>query len=128
MKTPNIYTDLEQNNYIIFRNKKAKQLKNYYPTISNNYPGVSIKELNIHDLITIKMFVAKGDGEDIPNIIEDYIDLTVESIDGEIIVAKIISPLPEDFVFKTGASIELKEEEILYCVPVGDSLKGRTLN
>jgi hypothetical protein len=75
------------------------------------------------------VFVARGSGADISTVIEDYVDLTVENIDGEIIVAKTISPVPEDFVFKPGASIELKKEEILFfCVHVGDSLKCRTIN
>ncbi len=125
MKPPSIFIDIEKYGYVIFSNKKAKLLQNYYPTVSNKYPIVSIEKLKIYDLVTIKVFVTRGGGTDIPTIVDDYVDLTVESVDigADVIVAKVISPLPEDFVFKTGASIELREEEILYSVPVGNYLK-----
>ena len=74
MKTPNIYNDIEGSGYVVFSLKNADL--NYYPGASNNFPGVSLKELKIHDLITIKVFITDGIG-DLPRIIDDFIDLTI---------------------------------------------------
>lgn len=127
MKTPNIFDDIKEKGYVVFSNKK-KDLPNYYTTLFNNYPGVSIKILNTHDLFTIKVYVAHGVSLSLPRIIDDYIDLTVESITDVGVVGKIITELPEDFPLKTGSSTEVLEEEILYYVPVGNYLKERNLN
>jgi hypothetical protein len=84
VKTPNIYNDIEENGYVIFSIKKSK-LDDYYPGTSNNFPGVSMKELKIYDLITIKVFITDGAG-DLPRIIDDFIDLTIKSIgDGKVV-------------------------------------------
>jgi len=55
----NIFSDIEHRGYVIFSLKNA-DLQSYYPGAFNNYPGVNIHELNIYDLITIKLFVADG--------------------------------------------------------------------
>lgn len=122
-----VFRDIKERGYVVFSNKK-KDLPNYYTTIFNNYPGVSIKNLNIHDLFTVKVYVAHGVKYSLLNIIDGYIDLTVESITEDGVVGKIITELPEDFPLKTGSSMEVLEEEILYYVPVGDYLKDRNLN
>ena len=127
MKTPNIFDDIKEKGYVVFSNKK-KDLPNYYTTVFNDYPGVSLKNLNTHDLFTIKVYVTHGKWFSIPRIIDGYIDLTVESISEDGVVGKIITELPEDFPFKTGSSMEVLEEEILYYVPVGNYLKDRNLN
>jgi hypothetical protein len=127
MKTPNIFDDIKEKSYVVFSNKK-KDLPNYYTTILNDYPGVSIKNLQTHDLFTIKVYVTHGVSLSLPNIVDGYIDLTVESITDVGVVGKIITELPEDFPLKTGSSMEVLEEEILYYVPVGNYLKDRNLN
>jgi len=126
MKTPNIHTDIEEKRYVVFSIQQSKQL-NYYPGVFNSYPGVSLKELKIYDLITIKVYITDGNS-DLPQIIDDYINLTINSISDGKVIAQVLTKLPEDFHFKTGSSVEILEEEILYHVPVGDSLKNRTVN
>lgn len=123
----NIFTDIEDKGYLIFSIKKAN-LPNYYPGVFSNYQDVNIHELNIYDLITIKVFVAVGDGNDLPQIIDRYIDLTIESIEGDKVTADILTDLPEDFPLSTGDSIELLEEEILLCVKYEGHLKGNIVN
>ncbi len=126
MKTPNIYNDIKEKGYIIFSIQKSK-LPNYYPGSFGSYPGVRIKELKIYDLITIKVFITTA-SSNFPNLIDDYIDLTINSIGDGRVKAQVLTLLPEDFHFKTGSSVEILEEEILYHVPVGNNLKDRTAN
>jgi len=123
---PNIFSDIGEKGYVIFSLKKAS-LPDYYPGFSN-YPGINIHELNIYDLITIKVFVADGDGNDIPQIIDAHIDLTIESIEGDKIVADILTDLPENFPLSTGDPLELLEEEILFCVKYEGHLEGNIVN
>jgi hypothetical protein len=75
-------------------------------------------------LITIKVFEA----DKVDRIIDGYIDLTIESIEGDKIVADILTDLPENFPLSTGDFIELLEEEILFCIPVDGYLEGTTVN
>ncbi len=126
MRTPDIFNDIKENGYIVFSIQKSK-LSNYYPGVANSYPGVSIKELRLYDLITIKVFITDERG-DLPQLIDDYIDLTIKSICDGKVIAEVLTVLPEDFYFKTGSSVEILEDQILYHVPVGNSLKDRTVN
>jgi hypothetical protein len=52
----------------------------------------------------------------------------VESITDDGVIGKTITELPEDFPLKTGSSMEVLKEEILYYVPVGNYLEDRNLN
>ncbi len=126
MKTPNIYSDIEENGYVVFSIKKST-LPNYYPGTSNDFPGIPLKEPKVYDLITIKVFISDGTG-DLPRTVDDFIDLTIKSIVDGKVTAEVLTVLPEDFYFKTGSSMEILEEEILYHIPVGSSLKDRVLN
>jgi hypothetical protein len=65
LRMPNIFSDIREKGYVIFSLNKAN-LPNYYPSVFNEYPGVNIHELKIYDLITIKVFMADGDGNDLP--------------------------------------------------------------
>lgn len=78
-------------------------------------------------MITIKVFITNGIG-DLPRIIDDFIDLTIKSIGDGKVIAEVLIDLPEDFYFKTGSSVEILEEEILYHIPVGNELKDRVAN
>ncbi len=124
---PNIFSDIREKGYVIFNLKNSDEL-NYYPGAFNNYPGVSINTLNIYDIISIKVFVAEEEGNDLPRITDGHIDLTIESIEGDKVVADILTDLPEDFPLSTGDSIELLEEEIIFCVPVDGYLEGTAVN
>jgi hypothetical protein len=127
LRMPNIFSDIREKGYVIFSLNKAN-LPNYYPSVFNEYPGVNIHELKIYDLITIKVFMADGDGNDLPQIIDGYIDLTIESIEGDKVIADILTVLPEDFPLSTGDFIELLEEEILFCVKYEGHQKGIPVN
>lgn len=74
-----------------------------------------------------KVFITDGNS-DLPQLIDDSIDLTIQSIGAGKVIAEVLTVLPEDFYFKTGYSVEILEEEILFCVPVGNYLRNRTLN
>jgi len=56
------------------------------------------------------------------------IDLTVESIEDNKVIADILTVLPEDFPLTTGGWMELSEDEILYHIPVQGYLKDRVVN
>ena len=124
---PNIFSDIRKKGYVVF-NLKNSDKNNYYPGTFNKYPGIGINTLNIYDIITIKVFVAEEEGDDLPRITDAHIDLTVESIEGDKVVADILTNLPENFPLSTGDSMELLEEEILFCVPVNGYLKGTAVN
>ena len=126
MTTPSIYNDIKEKGYVVFSIQKSK-LPNYYPGVFNSYPGVSIKELKIYDLITIKVYIT-DESSDLPQLIDDYIDLTIKSINDGRVIAQVLTRLPKDFHFKTGSAIEILEEEILYYIPVGNSFKDRSVN
>ena len=123
---PNIFSDIKEKGYVIFSPNKAN-LPNYYPGF-NNYPGVNIHELKVYDLITIKVFVVDGDGNDLPQIVDGYIDLTIESIEGGKVIVDILTDLPEHFPLSTGDSLELLEEEILFCIKYEGHQKGIPVN
>ena len=44
MRTPNIFTNIEEKGFLIFSIEKEK-IHNYYPTILKTYPGISLEEL-----------------------------------------------------------------------------------
>ena len=121
---PNIFNDIKEKGYVVFNLNKS-DLPNYYPGAFNKYPGVSVNALNIYDIITIKIFVLGEAGR----IVDGYIDLTVESIENDKIIADILTILPEaNFPLSTGDWLELLEEEILFCIPVEGYLKDRVIN
>jgi len=105
--------DIINNGYHIVNLKKAK-LPNFYPNSFPDYPGVQLKELSIGDHITIRaFFLVEPKGQ--PYRIEGgYIDLEVEQIEPDCIVAGIQTELPQHFPLGVGDAIEILEEEILY--------------
>ena len=125
MKTPNIFDDIKEKGYVVFNIRC--NLQNYYPSVFNKYPGVNITDLKIYDLITIKIFMLDDKDGD-ARIIEEFIDLTIESIEGDKIIADILKDLPEDFPLSTGDWMEILEEEIVYFIPIEGYLKGMTVN
>ena len=124
---PNIFDDIKEKGYVVFNLNKS-DLPNYYPGAFNNYPGVSINKLNVYDIITIKIFMLEETGRD-ARIVDGYIDLTVESIEDDKVIADILTALPEEnFPLSTGDWMELLEEEILFYIPVEGYLKDRVVN
>jgi len=98
---PNIFRDIRRKGYVAF-NLKGSDKNNYYPGAFNKYPGISINALNIYDIITIKVFVVDGDDNDLPRITDGHIDLTIESIEGNEVIADILTDLPDDFPLSAG--------------------------
>jgi hypothetical protein len=106
------FEDIINDGYHIFSLKNAKT-PDYYPNEFPDYPGVSLDDLKIGDNITIRIFFRVGSGE---NIRADggYIDLEVEEIESDKVLAVILTQLPKEFPLETGGSIEVYEEEILH--------------
>ena len=115
--TPNepnseFFKDIIEDGYHVFSLKKAN-IPGYYPSKFPDYPGVSISELKIGDSITIRVFFRVGKGEDV-RADGGYIDLEVEFIEDDKVLAGIVTSLPKKFSLETGGSIEVLEDEILY--------------
>lgn len=105
------FKDIEENGYHIFSQKNA-QKPDYYPNEFLDYPGVSLKQLKLGDEITVRVFFKIGDGE---NVRADggYLDLKIEGIADDHVMAEILTKLPPEFALGACDSIELFEDEIL---------------
>ena len=109
---PPFFNDIINEGYHIFSLKNARK-PGYYPNEFPDYPGVSIKDLKVDDLITVRAFFRVGSGEDI-RADGGYLDLEVELIEDGSVIAVILTNLPKEFPLETGGSLEIFEEEILY--------------
>ena len=104
----------ENGGYHIF-SLERNQTPNYYPGAFNDYPGVSLKNLNPNDMITVKAFyIYESDPRKI--LIDIYIELLVNEIGDYTVKAKIMTPLPTKFPLSRGEILEIQEDEILYKV------------
>ena len=74
---------------------------------------MNLKDLKIDDVITIRVFFGIGKGQNV-RIDGGEIDLQIEHIDEESVMANILTILPETFPLCAGETIEVYEEEILY--------------
>ena len=115
------YEDIITEGYHIYSLKNAK-IPNYYPDEFLDDTSVSIKDLKVGDMITVRVFFEVGDGEDDENISADggYMDLEVVDIGDDKVLAVILTELPEEFPLEKDDSIEVLEEEILYRNKVTD--------
>ncbi len=109
---PAFLSDIKKDGYHVYSLKNAK-ISDYYPNKFPEYPGVNIKDLQVDNVITIRVFFGIGKGKNM-RIDGGYIDLKVEHIDGDTVLAVILTELPEEFPFKAGGSLEIFEDEILY--------------
>ncbi len=109
---PPFFKEIRQEGYHVY-NLENSEMPNYYPEELPEYPGVSLKELKVDDIITIRVFFGVGSGEEM-RVDSGYLDLRVECIDIDKITGAIITELPEEFVLSTGDSIDIFEEELLY--------------
>lgn len=111
---PSFFSDIKEDGYHIYNLKNAKK-PNFYPPELPDYPGVALKDLKEDDVITVRVFFGIGKGKNM-RVDGGYIDLQVEFVDKDRVMAVIITQLPEEFSLRTGESIEVFEEEILYKV------------
>ena len=109
---PPFFSDIKEDGYHIYSLKNAK-IPSYYPPELPNYPGVALKELKEDDIIIIRVFFGIGKGKNM-RVDGGHIDLQVEFVDKDKVLAVIITELPEDFALSNGDSIEVFQEEILY--------------
>lgn len=109
---PPFFSDIKEDDYHIYSLKNAKT-PNYYPPELPKYPGVALKNLQEDDVITIRAFLGIGKGQNL-RVESGYIDLQVEVISEDRLMATILTDLPGEFALSTGESIEVFPEEILY--------------
>ncbi len=109
---PAFLDDIKKDGYHVYSLKNTK-IPNFYPPELPNYPGVSINTLEIGDVITIRIFFGIGRGKNM-RIDGGVIDLQVDEVHTESVMANILTVLPDKFPLKAGGSIEIFEDEILY--------------
>ena len=113
-KEPPFFSEIKQDGYHIYSLKNANK-PNYHPPELPQYPGVALKDLKEEDVITIRAFFGIGKGKNM--LVESgYIDIQVEFVDQNSVIGAILTELPDHFALKTGESIEVFEQEILYKV------------
>lgn len=113
---PPFFDDIKKDGYHILSLENLK-IPGYYPKELPEYPGVSLKNLGIEYVITIRVFFKVGKGKDFC-VDGGLIDLIVEHIEEDKVLAVITTQLPKEFALNTGYSIDDYEDEILY--KVGD--------
>jgi hypothetical protein len=106
------YDDIIEDGYHIFSRSSAK-IKDFYPNQFPDYPGAKLRDLKVGDEITIRTFFPIGKGEPI-QVDGGYVDLEIEHVDSDHLIAVILTKLPVEFALKTGDSIEIREDEILH--------------
>ena len=108
---PVYYSEIRREGYHVYNLDNA-EIPNYYPDLPQDYPGVLLKELAPGDIITIRVFFGVGEGQEM-EVDAGYVDLQVDEIDIDKVIATIVSELPEEYALSLGDAIELFEEEIL---------------
>ena len=73
----------------------------------------SLNDLQVDDFIAIRVFFGTGKGKNM-QIDGGYLDLKIEHIDGDTVLAVILTELSEEYPLKAGGSLEIFEDEILY--------------
>lgn len=116
---PPFFDDIKEDGYHILSLENLK-IPNYYPKELPDYPGVSLKNLKVDDVITIRVFFKVGKEKNF-RVDGGLIDLTVEHIEEDKVLAMITTQLPKEFSLSTGDSIDVHEEEILYKTDVSKS-------
>lgn len=109
---PPFFSDIREDGYHVYSLENAKT-PNYYPKELPDYPGVPVKDLKEDDVITIRVFFGVGRGKKM-RVDGGHIDLRVEFVDKDKVLAAIVTELPEGLALSTGDSIDVFEDEILY--------------
>ncbi len=106
------FKEIIEEGYHVFSRTNAK-IQGFYPNKFPDYPGVKIQNLRPNDTITIIVFFRAGTGEDVRADC-GYIDLEVESVGDDSVLAVVLTELPGRFPLETGSTFEVFDEEILY--------------
>jgi hypothetical protein len=106
------FNDIIEFGFHVFSLKNAK-IPDFYPNDFPDYPGVSLKDLKVGDVITVRVFFRIGSDEDI-RADGGYLDLEIGDVFHDGVTAVILTQLPEEFPLTTGDSLDVFEEEILY--------------
>ena len=109
---PPFFQEIREDGYHVYSLENVKK-PNFYPPELPDYPGVPIKKLKEDDIITIRVFVGIGKGAKM-RVDGGLIDLRVEFVEEDKVLAVIITQLPKGFPLSTGDSIEVFADEILY--------------
>jgi hypothetical protein len=109
---PPFLSDIREDGYHIYNIANAKK-PDFYPSELPEYPGVALKDLREDDIITIRVFFGMGSGKNM-RVDGGYVDLKVEFVDENKVLAVITTKLPNEFALNKGESIEIFQEEILY--------------
>lgn len=109
---PPFFADIREDGYHILSLENQK-IAGYYPKELPLYPGVPLSELKIGDVITIRAFFKVGKGENF-RVDGGLIDLQVEHVESDRVMAEVMTELPKGFPLETGGSVEIFSEEILY--------------
>ena len=109
---PPFFSDIREDGYHIYNIMNARKL-DFYPSELPEYPGVGLKNLREDDIITIRAFFGSGAGKNM-RVDGGYVDLKVELVDENKVLAVITTELPNEFALNKGESIEVFQEEILY--------------
>ncbi len=108
---PPSFSDIKEDGYHIYSLKNVKK-PNFSPPELPDYAGVSLKDLKENDIITIRVFFRIGPIKEM-RVDSGHIDLRVEVVEEESVMAVITTQLPGEFALSTGENIELYEDEIL---------------
>jgi hypothetical protein len=111
---PPFFNDIQRDGYHVYSLENTKT-PNFYPPELPDYLGVALKDLKEDDTITIRVFFGIGKGKKM-RVDGGHINLKVEFVDEDSVMAVITTQLPDHFAMKTGESLEIFEEEILYKV------------
>lgn len=109
---PPFFLDIREEGFHIYNYENAK-IPDYYPEELPDHPGVNLKDLRPGDIITVRAFFGVGSGDSM-EVDSGYMDLRVEHVDIDKVLAAIITELPVEYALSQGDSIELFEEEILF--------------
>ena len=109
---PPFFSDIREDGYHIYNILNAKK-PDFYPTDLPEYTGVDFNALREDDIITIRVFFGSGAGKNM-RVDGGYLDLKVEFVDENKVLAVITTELPNEFALTKGESIEVFQEEILY--------------
>ncbi|MCK4467915.1 MAG: hypothetical protein KAU60_06140 [Desulfobacterales bacterium] len=111
-KCPEFSNEIENDGFAIFSKEKAKQ-KGYYPTEFPDFEDLSIDVIKPDNVLTIRAFFKIGKGKNY-QIDSGLIDVLIENVQDDEILANILTELPATFPLQKDTTIVLNIDELLY--------------